>query len=189
MFCTHERPHSVGPSFGRRSAVRIILGVSNVTDDTARGAATDSVIHVSVIGHQMMKTWYSCFTSVKEVRANGGRGRNVSECSAASRSASGILIRGADPSVRPATGGPREEGPLAGGHMGTDWWDEVSHQAQRVAHVAAASAFASGGGEVRLSSHVLVYVCLRRGGGESIMPCLFASGGKCEYQNVVYVCV
>lgn len=40
-------------------------------------------------------------------------------------------------------------GPTAGGQEGADWWDDVSHQAQRVAHVAAASAYASGGGEVR----------------------------------------
>lgn len=31
-----------------------------------------------------------------------------------------------------------------------DWWEDVSHQAQRVAHVTAASAFAAGGGEVRI---------------------------------------
>lgn len=37
-----------------------------------------------------------------------------------------------------------------GGASATDWWDEISHQAQRVAHVAAASMFAGENGEVRI---------------------------------------
>ncbi|CAM9656590.1 unnamed protein product, partial [Hapterophycus canaliculatus] len=41
-----------------------------------------------------------------------------------------------------------------GGGEDTDWWDDVSHQAQRVAHVTAASAYASGGGEAELSRFV-----------------------------------
>lgn len=75
-----------------------------------------------------MATWSATFRSVKDVRAAGTRGRAKSE--------------GTGPS-----GNPRDAS--AGGAEGADWWDDVSHQAQRVAHVAAASAFASGGGEVR----------------------------------------
>lgn len=76
-----------------------------------------------------MNLWSSTFHSVKEVRAVGTSGR--------SKTAIGGLR---------ADG--RAAGPTAGGAEGEDWWDDVSHQAQRVAHVAAASAFASGGGEV-----------------------------------------
>ena len=78
----------------------------------------------------MMNVWHTAFLSVKEVRAGGIR---VHSSKAADEEAAG------------ARGG-------GGGVEGEDWWDDVSHQAQRVAHVTAASAFASGGGEVTRAS-------------------------------------
>lgn len=79
----------------------------------------------------MMIVWQNAFQSVKEVRAAGGtRGRSSKSLDA----------------ERAGGGG--------GGAEGEDWWDDVSHQAQRVAHVTAASAFASGGGEVRIGERV-----------------------------------
>lgn len=75
-----------------------------------------------------MNVWQNAFLSVKEVRAGGTRG-----------------LSGNGKSVDREGAGARGGG---GGVEGEDWWDDVSHQAQRVAHVTAASAFASGGGEV-----------------------------------------
>lgn len=80
----------------------------------------------------MMNIWHNAFLSVKEVRAGGIRGRGSGQ--AADEEGTG---------ARGGGGGGGVEG------SGEDWWDDVSHQAQRVAHVTAASAFASGGGEVR----------------------------------------
>lgn len=78
---------------------------------------------------QLMNVWLIAFQSVAEVRAAGTRGPGEH-----SSHADGIRRESAD----------------AGGEgLGLDWWDDVSHQAQRVAHVTAASAFACGGGEVR----------------------------------------
>lgn len=82
---------------------------------------------------QLMSVWQRAFQSVKEVRAEGSFSgtRNLSgeDCA--------------------------ERGGAAAETDGTDWWDDVSHQAQRVAHVAAASAFAAGGGEVRAKTQGL----------------------------------
>lgn len=72
----------------------------------------------------MMNVWLNAFKSVKEVRSSGTLGLK-------------------------ATAEEGTEAHGGGGVEGEDWWDDVSHQAQRVAHVTAASAFASGGGEVR----------------------------------------
>lgn len=66
---------------------------------------------------------------MKEVRAGGTRGRGGK--------------------AQSLDGEGAGAGSGGGGVEGEDWWDDVSHQAQRVAHVTAASAFASGGGEVR----------------------------------------
>lgn len=82
---------------------------------------------------QLLALWQSAFQSVKEVRA--GRG---------TRSRSG-KSGGAEGAERVGEAAEANE---------TDWWDDVSHQAQRVAHVTAASAFASGGGEVRSNTQV-----------------------------------
>lgn len=85
-----------------------------------------------------MHVWLIAFQSVAEVRAAGTRGTGDH-----SSHADGMGRGSAD----------------AGGE-GLGWWDDVSHQAQRVAHVTAASAFACGGGEVRYgmgAGGVLVY--------------------------------
>lgn len=93
-----------------------------------------------------MKLWSDCFKSVKEVRPLGIRPRKSSEAPS-NRQNSGA---GAPPSAGNQDGN-------AG--VGEDWWDEVSHQAQRVAHVAAASAFAAGGREVRLRRRLVALPC------------------------------
>ncbi|CAM9786700.1 unnamed protein product, partial [Ectocarpus fasciculatus] len=80
---------------------------------------------LSFKSEKLMNVWLIAFQSVAEVRAAGTRGP-------------GDHSSHAD--------GSRRESTDAGGE-GLDWWDDVSHQAQRVAHVTAASAFASGGGE------------------------------------------
>lgn len=74
-----------------------------------------------------MKTWFQCFRSVKEMRAGGVLPKNLADRTTA-------LTNRSNGSGSNATGG-KEDG---------DWWEDVSHQAQRVAHVAAASAFAAG---------------------------------------------
>lgn len=83
-----------------------------------------------------MAIWLATFRTVKDVRAAGTRVRAKSEGTGISGNAGGS--------------GPGD---------GVDWWDDVSHQAQRVAHVAAASSFASGGGEVR----ALAFFCSKVG--------------------------
>lgn len=85
-----------------------------------------------------MRLWSKCFASVKEIRAGGTHARSATD---ANRNGSRHAMAGAGGGA--AGNGEGEEG---------DWWDDVSHQAQRVAHVAAASAFAAGGGEVTLFS-------------------------------------
>ena len=85
----------------------------------------------------MMNLWQTAFQSVKEVRASGTRALGKSVDGEGARAGGGV-----------------------GGVEGEDWWDDVSHQAQRVAHVTAASAFASGGGEVRTVYAMVGYGCL-----------------------------
>lgn len=106
----------------------------------------------------MMKLWLACFNSVEEVRALGTRVRKVGD-SPASRAGSGPT------NTRTPQG--------VGEGAGEDWWDDVSHQAQRVAHVAAASAFASGGREVRL---------------DKCITCRSAAARQHGYEVLVSIC-
>ncbi|CAM9942981.1 unnamed protein product, partial [Ectocarpus sp. 6 AP-2014] len=87
---------------------------------------------LSFKSEKLMHVWLIAFQSVAEVRAAGTRGSGNH-----SSHADGMGRGSAD----------------AGGE-GLGWWDDVSHQAQRVAHVTAASAFACGGGEAELSRFV-----------------------------------
>ena len=73
-----------------------------------------------------MELWFQTLKSVKDVRSAGPRPRVKSQSLPVPAGVSG-----------------------GGASDGTDWWDDVSHQAQRVAHVTAASMSIGATGEVR----------------------------------------
>ncbi|CAM9694572.1 unnamed protein product, partial [Ectocarpus sp. 12 AP-2014] len=87
---------------------------------------------LSFKSEKLMHVWLIAFQSVAEVRAAGTRGTGEHS----------------------SHGDGMGRGSADAGGEGLGWWDDVSHQAQRVAHVTAASAFACGGGEAELSRFV-----------------------------------